>query len=75
MTMVTMAVVLGRQILTRLRQLTLMFAQALADAPGAGDHITAERLHVAPTRLLPGGYLGLHLIQLSLALVRKRDVL
>jgi hypothetical protein len=65
--MVMMTVVLGQQILTRLRQLSLMFAQALADAPGAGGNITAERLHVAPTRLLPGGDLGLHLIQVLLA--------
>jgi hypothetical protein len=69
MTMVVMAmpVMLRQQILTLLRQLTLMFAQAFADAPRAGGRITAERLHVTAARLLPRGELGLHPIQLLLA--------
>jgi hypothetical protein len=69
--MVMMAMMLCEQILTGLRQLTLMFAQALADAPGTGASITAERLRVAPTSLLPRGDLGLHRIQLLLAGCRQ----
>jgi hypothetical protein len=65
--MMMVSVMLRQQILTWLRQLTLMFAQAFADAPRAGGRITAERLHVTAARLLPRGELGLHLIQLLLA--------
>jgi hypothetical protein len=57
-----MPVVLREQILTRLRQLALVFAQAFADAPPARGHSAAERLHVTAARLLPRGEPGLHLI-------------
>lgn len=72
-----MPVVLGQQILTlriRVRELTLMFAQALADVTGTGD-ATAVGCHGAPASRFPGIYLGLHLGQMGLALVRKRDTL
>jgi hypothetical protein len=72
--MMMVSVMLRQQILTRLRQLTLMFAQAFADVTGTGD-ATAVGCHGVPASRFPGIYLGLHLGQVGLALVRKRNAL
>lgn len=67
MVMMVVPVMLREQILTGLGQLTLMFMQALADAPWTRARITTERLHVVAARLLPRGHLGLHVVQVLLA--------
>jgi len=85
MTMMVMvkSVMLGEQFSTRRiirRQFTLMFAQALADgtvtaAAWAGCDIGAKVRHGGPASRFPGCYVGLHLGQLGLTLLRKRDVI
>jgi len=72
--MVTL-VMLGEQSRTRRRKLRVILlssAQALADGTGTGVGC-AVHLRIIPTRRLPSSDLGLHLGQVGLTLVRKRD--
>jgi len=65
--MIVMAVMLGEEVLTGLRQLVVVLVQAFGDAATAG-HVTTERLHVIAAGLMPRGDLRLHLAQMCLAL-------
>jgi hypothetical protein len=75
--MPVMPVMLGKQSCTRRRKLrVILLSSAQAPADGTGTGVAcAVQLRIIPTRRLPSGDLGLHLGQVGLALVRKRDAL